>query len=214
LKQRFAVKPRLQPVASSLLAVPGRLLAVCRGASSNLSRRDAVSSGAPALLRRALQDLRGSAGSVAGVARRQFAIAQHCGLVTRRRCQVASVRDCVTSSGGFDTPRGDLMALLGAAVAKLTREVARARIAALVCRLAIAGGLVVVGGALVAIGGGLVAIGGALVALRLRLVDIREGLIAIGDRPIVLERPRGRNDALLLCPARPVHGIDVTIAWR
>jgi hypothetical protein len=96
------------------------------------------------------------------------------------------------------------VASLGAAIAKVTRQLMLVRVAA-AREIAIAGGLVAIGRDLVAIGSRLVAVGRRLVALGSRLVGVRERLAA-------LERPRRSDKALRLCVAHPVPGIDVPIA--
>jgi len=140
----------------------------------------------------------------AGVALREVAIAQRSGLIASGRCQIAGVRDGVTVRGGVDASLGDLLALLGAAIAKVAREFVLAGVAA-AREVAIAGRLVVVGRGLIAVRGGLVAVGG-------RLIDIREGLIAVLERLGVLERLRGRSGDLGLSAVRSVRGADRTIA--
>jgi len=140
----------------------------------------------------------------AGVALREVKVAQRSGLIARGRCHVAGVRDGVTIRGRVNASLGDLLALLGVAIAKVARDVVLAGVAA-AREVAIAGGLVAVGRGLIAVRGGLVAVGG-------RLIGIREGLIAILERLGVLERPRGRSGALGLSAARSVRGVDRTIA--
>jgi len=114
------------------------------------------------------------------------------------------MRDGVTIGGRVDAPLGNLLALLGAAIAKVARELMLARVAA-ARKVAIARRLV-------AVGGGLIAVRGRLVAVGRRLIDIREGLIAILERLGVLKRPRGGRGARGLSAARSIRGVDRTIA--
>lgn len=113
------------------------------------------------------------------------------------------MRNNIARSGGVDTRLGGLSALLGAVVAKVSRDLVHARVAA-VREVAITG-------CLIAIRSGLVAVGRGLVAVRPRLVSIRERLVAISERLIVLRLPRCRMDALLLSLDRPVRRILRTI---
>lgn len=91
-----------------------------------------------------------------------------------------------------------MLALLGAVIANLARDLVRCRVAAL-HEVTIARFLIAVGRSLIVIGRGLVAVGP-------RLIGIREGLLAIGERLIVLQRLGTRGDALVLSLDRPVRG--------
>jgi hypothetical protein len=206
LEQRVTVDLCLQAVTRGLFAVAGGLFAICRGAGSTLDRRCPVGCRIVAVLHRAVQEASHRAPVVcaAGVALREVKVAQRSGLIARSRAHVAGVRDDVTIRGRVDASLGDLLTLLGAAIAKVARELVLAGVAA-ARELAITGGLVAVGRGLVAVRGGLVAVGG-------RLIDIREGLIAILERLGVLERARGRSSALGLSAAHSVRGVDQTIA--
>jgi hypothetical protein len=205
---------------------------------SDLSRHDAVGSGPPSLLRRAVQEPCGPGGDGDGVVLRQLAIAQRGGLVARRRRKIASSRNCVTSSRGIDTFRGDLVASLGAAAAKLARELILAGVAA-TGEVAIARSLVTIGRSLLTVGRSLItigrslltvgrslitigrslitvrcsliALGGCLVASGSGLVASGSGLVGVRERLVVLERPRRNDNALLRFVAHPVPGIDVPI---
>jgi hypothetical protein len=198
LQQRIAVRLCLLAIARGLLAIAGRLLAVRRGAGSNLSCRDAVLSGSAALLRRAVQEPRGHRTAAVGVALGQFAVASRGGLIAPRCCEVASSRNGVTGGGDLETFRGDLLASLGAAVAKVTRQLMLAGIAA-AGEIAVARGLVAIGRSLVFVGRGLIALGSGLLGVRQRLV--------------VLGRPGRHGTALVLLVAHPVPGIDAPITW-
>jgi hypothetical protein len=171
-----------------------------------------------------VQEPCGPGGAGDGVALRQLAIAQRGGLVARRCRKIASSRDCVTSSRGIDTFRGDLVAALGAAVAKLARELILAGVAA-TGKVAIARSLVAIGRSLLTIGRSLLTIGRSLVTIGRGLVTVRRNLIALGgclvasgsglvgvrERLVVLQHPRRNDNALPLFVAHPVPGIDVPI---
>ena len=102
-----------------LLAVTGRLHAICRCPGSTVSRIGAVSSGTPAVLRCLPHDLlaitsRASTG-------RELVITQLRGLITGQRRQIASARDLVARVGRLDTTLSTVLALPGAAIANFAR---------------------------------------------------------------------------------------------
>ena len=163
----------------------GSSSAIGRGPDAALSRRATVGSSTRTALGRTLQCLRSGRRPPAvcpgGVAHRQLPIMEIGCLIALRRCVIARARHDITSGGRLDAGPGGLPALLGAAIAKVTRGVVHGRVAT-VYKVAIAGRLIGVGRSLIAIRGG-------LVAVRPRLIGICDGLIAIGDRLIVVERP-------------------------
>jgi hypothetical protein len=178
----------MSAVASSLLAIKGCLVAICRGADSAFSRRNAVTSRTPAVLHRAQHDL--LTRLVIPVGRQGSLIAQQSRSIARQRGEIAVACDDITGSGRRKTRLGTLLAFLGVAIAKITRPVERGSVAALgedaiACRL-------------IAFGGSLIGVGRRLVAVGSRLVRISVGLILIGERLVVGEPFRRSGDALRL----------------
>ena len=189
LKQRVAVELRLEPVASRLLAVVGRLLAIGRGPRAALEGGGTVEQGVLAGLDGTVEKTGHRAPLVRSrrVALGQFAVAHRGGLIAGGSGEIAGIGDRVPSGGRVDASLGDLLALLGIAIAKVTRQLVLAAIPA--------AGQIAIAGRLVAVGRGLVAVGGGLVAVGRRLVDIGEGLVAFRERLIAVECPRGEERA-------------------
>ena len=160
-------------VTSSLLAIPDRLLPVCRGPGAALGRRGAVGGGPLSVLRRPLRDVRPLLAGPRGVARRELAIVQRRGLIARRRRQVASAGDGVPCSGRVDPRLGGLPA----AAPRSAREGHGCVVHGAVGPL----GEVTIARFLIRVRRSLVAVGGGLVAVRTRLVRVRERLILIGE---------------------------------
>jgi hypothetical protein len=175
-------------VASSLLAIKGCLVAICRGADSAFSRRNAVTSRTPAVLHRAQHDL--LTRLVIPVGRQGSLIAQQSRPIARHRGEIAVACDDITCSGRQKARVGSLLAFRGAAIAKITRTPERGCVAAF--------GEDAIAFSLIAFGGSLIGVGGGLVAVRSRLVRISVGLILIGERLVVGEPFRRSGDALRL----------------
>ena len=179
-QQGLAVSLRFRAVTSSLLSIPNRLLAVCRGPGVALSRRGAVLGGPLSVLCRSRHDVRPLVvGVPLCVARRELAIVLRRGLVSRSRRKVASTRDGIPGSGRIDPGPGGQPALARAVLAKVTGGVVYSAVGPL-RQVTIARLLIGVGCSLVGIGGGLVAVSSSLVRVRERLILIGERLARIG----------------------------------
>jgi hypothetical protein len=126
--------------------------------------------------------------------------------ITQRRHTITSARNVGTRRARVITLITGLTALLGPAIANVTRAVMLDTVAAL-REIAITGCLILVGRSLIGIGG-------TLIAVRPGLVSIRERLIPISKRLFPFERTRNRKDALMLPLDRLVRGRNGTIARR
>jgi hypothetical protein len=185
----------MSAVASSLLAIKGCLIAICRGADSTFGGRNAVSSRTLTVLYRALHDL--LAELVIPVGREGSLIAQQCCSIACHRGEIAVACDYIAGSGRQKARPGSLLAFKGAATAKSARALERSSIAAF-GEEAIACYLIALGRSLIGVGRGLVAVGS-------RLVGISVGLILIGECLVVGERFRVNGDALRLGLDRPIR---------
>jgi hypothetical protein len=146
------------------------LLAVCRGADSTFSRRDAVSSGAAAVFFRT-HHVR-HARPVRAVSRRGSSVAEYGRSIARDRCEIALACDHITSGSGREARMCGYPALLRASIAKITRLAKYGSVTAF--------GEDPIAGCLITLGRSLIAVSRGLVGIRSRLVRIGQGLIMIG----------------------------------
>ncbi len=202
LQQLGAVSLSLHPVASGLLAIPGRLFTIGGGSRARLGRRLAVDRSPHSIHLGPTCDVDPDEGElVIGTLEfaRRLPIKQRGGLIARRRRRIASICGQITSCGGLKAPQSAALSLHGTAIAQRPRELMHTGVPT-VFLIAIAGGLITIGGVLVSIGRG-------LVGVRPLLVNVREGLVALSEGLKLVTQRRGRINVLRHSTARTVRRI-------